>query len=259
MLQSISSLQSYGTTQLSGGATFGGGVDLASGSTSGLDVLSLASASNPYVSGAFAIGDLLGIDLKTNFSNVLKYGLSSWGASTDPQKQQQRIDVDMNKLQDLIQSTNDSNLVENINRMEFISTYVAQYYKKMLARRKWAGSTTEAFKIHQKVFEQFRSEVLTPMIDKLRAIGAKVSYVTNTDEFYKYEAELLPWNAPDNTSAEKNGTFTYRVYSILMPVKPNVKVDEQGNLTTEPTSEAGMGSLVGIGVAVALAKIFKFF
>jgi len=249
-----SGLSSSGIQTLSGGytqptSTFGGGM----GTT---DILALASGANPYVAGANALADMLGIDLLGNLSNVFKYGIDSWGASTNPEKEQERIAFGMNNLQGLLSSMNDSNVEQNLNEIEFISCYYAKYYRASLSRRSWAGSTEEAFKLHAKAFEDFRTKVLNPLLSDLRAKGATITSATKTGAFADYEREMLPWQDPNNTTSEKNGNFIYTVYTVKLPIFASVDNGSVGGVTT---TEAGGIGIMGLVIGAVVAKMLKLF
>lgn len=186
----------------------------------------LSNSGDPTLEG-IAVGlqllDGLGLDIETNVNNVLTYGLDSWGAASNPNNEMtEKIQPQLDKLNSLIKSINDSNIIDVLNKAEHMSSYIEQYYQTTLNRRDWAGSTTAAFELHVKKMTEWRSQILNTIIEKIKNGGYPVSSQNQIGTFTAHRTEYLPYVKSDNTTSQKNDNwaaskgkpFTYKVYSI---------------------------------------------
>jgi len=200
--------------------------------------------------------DGMGLDFQTNINNVFTYGLSSWGASTNPEKQQQYIKEETDYILSVLGKINDSNITEVVNEAERAITYGHQSYEHSLARRSWAKSTEAGWKVHIDAMKKVRTETVDKIIAQLKTKGVVVSYTTKSEPEQNLENLYRNRIASDNTTAEKNGNITYKVYSFQVPVKqPTIQTATNNNqLSTtsqqQPTSSnetmlkvAGVGAL----------------
>ena len=99
------------------------------GSSGGL----LGSLGGPLTSiGTGLLSNLLGsLDIKQNIDNVVKYGLSSWGASTTPEKSTAQFNsIAVPFVQDILAGLNANNIQEVINEIEKYLTFIIKLEKQ---------------------------------------------------------------------------------------------------------------------------------
>lgn len=201
----------------------------------------LASSDDPTL---VAIGtglellDGMGLDFQTNINNVLTYGLSSWGASTNPEQQQQYIKEETDYILSVLEKINDSNITEVINEAERAITYGHQSYELSLARRSWAKSTEAGWKVHIDAMKKVRKETVDKIITQLKSKGVIVSYTMKSEPQQTLEDLYRSRVSSSNTTAEKNGNITYKVYSFKIPA-PQINTttnQEQQQNTVQPTT-----------------------
>ena len=190
------------------------------------------------ISTGLSLLDGMGLDFQTNINNVLTYGLSSWGASTNPEKQQQYIKEETDYILSVLEKLNDSNITEVINEAEKAITYGYQSYEHSLARRSWAKSTEAGWKVHIDAMKKVRTETVDKIIAQLKIKGVIVSYTMKSEPEQNLENLYRNRISSDNTTAEKNGDITYKVYSFKIPA-PQINTitnSEQQQNTIQPTT-----------------------
>ena len=170
------------------GSLLGGGTDIGSLASTGLSFATLGISD--MVSG------LLGIDIGSNINNVLSYGLSSWGAATNPDKQTLLAQQDITPLAEMLKTLNETNIVDMINYVEYKTAFIYQFYINMAGFRSWAGSTKAGFKKRSELIGEFRTNVLKKLIDKLPSHGIDVTSTIINSSFVT-EQSKNSINEPD--------------------------------------------------------------
>lgn len=251
---SIFKISTPSNTSLQSGGGSGGGI------ASSLGLL-LADPT-----GISSILSILGnFDIAANVSNVLKYGFSSWGAASDPAKMKTDIETKYmplvnQKFAQLKQSTNAASLGINLTELDKVISFFASYGTASVNRRSWAGSTTASFKLLSKTFTDFYSQTMLPIIDEFKNNGYKIQQNTTTANFGDFDQiyKIDPNDA--NTTAEKNGNFSYKKYTITgMPKAPNSFQQQYVNGQASPNnsiSNTNLSKIIGFGSAAALALFF---
>ncbi len=213
---------------------------------------------------------LLGsLNITENINNVLKYGLDSWGAASSPAKMgndikniymplvQQRIDA-------LKTASTPQLFSERLTELDKIIKFYAGYGTASINRRSWAGSTTEAFKLLSKTFSDLYNEVVVKIVQELKSNNTIVNTAQTTANYGDLDQTYKIDIGDDNTTAEKNGAFTYNTYTISgnsqaisntqnYQTNPDGSpvLDANGNII--PKQKSNVGKIVGYGSAIALA------
>lgn len=239
-----------------------------SGITGALSTLAIdptgTSAIISTITSILPIGDIM-----ANVTNVFKYGLSSWGAATDPVKAQAEMEVYFKFLDGILTavrtSTNAQAMEDNLNELERAARYYDEMFRASVDRRSWAGSTTAAFELMDELGTKFYQDTVVPLISSLKNAGYNISSTTTTSRFGDLDHIYQPQVASDNTTAEKNGTFTHKIYTILgvpqnsavTPKDTNTQLPVQynpdGTVKPQVNSNSNMGKILGYGGALALA------
>lgn len=243
----------------------GGNLIAQVGQQSGSKVVSAAAALATDPSGMTSLMTLLPMgDIMDNVNNVLKYGLSSWGASTNPEKIKTDIQKYMTYLQGVMsniqKATTTKALQDNINELERASRYYSEMFAASLQRRSWAGSTEAAFQLEDKTFDDFYAKYVAPLMQNLSNAGYTYTTSRASAKFGDLDVIYQGPESDQNTTAEKNGSFNYNVYTITgVPSKTNSnsnvapKYNADGT-PIKPTSKTStMGKVLGYGTAAALA------
>lgn len=208
------------------------------------------------ISSILPIGDIM-----ANVSNVLKYGLDSWGAATDPEKAKVEIQSYFQILETKLNAVKTANnaqlLQDSLNQLELAARYYDDMFRRSVDRRDWAGSTTAAFELMDETFSQYYLNTVEALVNSLRNKGYQITSATNQASFGDYDHIFQPQVAESNTTAEKNGTFPYKVYTIIgVPnangTATNANIDNI-NPDNKPTPDSNMGKIIGYGAAAALA------
>lgn len=231
--------------------------------TGGSGILSLlTSVMDP--TGGLLTGLLGTLNIQENISNVLQYGLSSWGASTSPEKAKAQFNEKaVPYVQGLLQGMNDSNFVSNINEVEKYLTFIIALETHKLKDHSRAESTKQGRKQIIELATKLREDSVRSVISQLRLKGANV--VTKKQRANN-SSITYQWSPTDN-SFHGDGGFDYNVYQIAIPAslqitqsttQPTVtapaapKLDASGNIIP-PKSESNTTKIIGYVSAAALA------
>jgi hypothetical protein len=267
MLQSVNFLDSYG-----GGLLSTQGIQTTSlpplslptstgsngGVMGGLDPLSIG------LSGLNVLDGVLGAGLMDNISNVLTYGLSSWGASTDPASAQKFFQGTIRPaVSSLLTDLNADNLEENLKQVSKILEHGIALYKHKLAKHFKAGSSKEAAKQNIQMYSDLKSETLNKVVSQLKSANVIVKTVQATATDSELKGMLA---GGDDPNLHEDGPLKYDYWIIdvekLYKVQSSSQTIEEGQTlgdNDQKPQQAGSGALIGIGIAFALAKIFKLF
>jgi hypothetical protein len=221
-------------------------------------------------SGLSSIMSLLGsFDVAANVSNVLKYGLSSWGAAKSPESIKGKIEEYTGRLNSIVNqlktSNNANSLQANINELERASKYYAKMSEASLDRRSWAGSTKAAFRVLDNTFDKYYNDVVVTVINSLRNGGVQFNETITSTKFGDVDNIYQPNVSESNTTAEKNGSYQHKYYTITAMPQASIAqtiggnqpttYDANGNPTNKPSgsSNINMGKILGFSGVAALA------
>ncbi len=209
------------------------------------------------------ISSIIPLDqIMANVTNVLKYGLSSWGASTNPDGETKLAQTEIQDLVGIFKQMNDNNTEEIINKVELRSAYISQFYYNMRHFRSWAGSTEAGFQKHYELIEKFRSETLVPIVAKIKSSSYNINETTITSSFVTERGNVPVIAHPDKrfTEVQNYRPFFYTKYKITaptvtqQPLQP-LQYNPDGTINTQaqPTANSNIGKILGIGGAIAMA------
>lgn len=238
-----------------------GNGDMAAGIVDG--GLEIAASAIPFGSIIKNILDKMG--LATNISNVLKYGLSSWGASTTPEDTQKRFaEVGLRWLEKEIASVTIENIDTKLTGIDVMLRGNSNFANGLMHNHSRAKSTrlanewmkNECMKILAQVVDEFSAQLQSKgvrvtrrmvdgqsseikkfslwfMVEKDRVINTPGSYAYDT-EFAIYEidkASLKSWNNQQlqgSGSGSGSGTGAEGSNNYL-PGGPTPQPNEGGN------------------------------
>lgn len=222
------------------------------------------------------------LNIQENISNVLKYGLSSWGATTSPEGIQVNIDELGAYVKNVLSQNNIGQAVTTFNKT---LKRLLTYYTHIRANHAKATSTQKAYDAMINALNEFlklESEINTKLnnagyifsVKEDIALGveniftATTGHVVGTDAHNKSTPFRTPYNVYTITYAPQqpiqiidqpvNQTTTYNgqvpQQNTTQYPQSNQQVityDAQGNPL--PTANSNVGKIIGIGTAIALA------
>ena len=221
---------------------------LGDGANAALDA---AASAIPF--GALAKNFLDSLGLQENIDLVFKYGLSSWGASTDPDKMKGFFaETVWPWVQIQFDSIEGSNAQQVINKMDSRLRANMYYYQALRDNHSKAGSTREANDWAQAELAKLCSTIANDMVAQFAAKGIKINK----------EISKVPVSQMGLTSFINDTPFTgrdldtyvnkqYFHYTIDASSFKNVAVDEMGQVV----SKNGNGMLMG-GLTLAALGFF---
>lgn len=242
--------------------------------------LEVASSAIPFGSVIKDILDNLG--LQKNISNVLKYGLSSWGASTTPEETKKRFaEVGLTWLQSEIASVTPDNIDTKLTAIDVMLRGNSQFFLKLMQNHSRAKSTRlanewvsqECTKILGEILDSFNAQLQSKGVKMTRKmVGAKSSDLNrypltnmtsgadlkvdrywNEIQYAVYTVDkgaLKFWNS-QQIAASNNQTAAPT--NTSQPTGSNnyhSQTGQTGNLNNQEESKSNTGLIVG-GVALA--------
>ncbi|ADF52994.1 hypothetical protein [Zunongwangia profunda] len=218
--------------------------------------MALDAAASAIPFGAMAKKLLDNLGLQKNIDNVLKHGLSSWGASTSPEEAEQ--EMAKNVAPWIIQKTeniNAQNAEQTLNELEITLGMHKYFFEKLLRHHSKAKSTRKANQWWVKQFTQLRKDVIGKMVTQLRGAGVVVKTTAITGKPSDY-------NIPDMTDGDgiisdhdvNSLPLSFIRYSLDFSKIKQIEVDkETGEITAK---KSGFGSLIGLAGLGYAAKEF---
>ncbi len=135
--------------------------------------MTLASGAIPF--GGIIKGILDEMEIGANISNVLKYGLSSWGASKTPEELKKRFaETILPWLQDMLAKTTIDNISSQITAIDVNLRGNSQFFKKLKENHSRAKSTRLANEYGEQECAKLLEEVLTGFNKQLATAGVTV-------------------------------------------------------------------------------------
>ncbi|MBP0902388.1 hypothetical protein ACFSKN_02070 [Mariniflexile gromovii] len=273
---SVNNLQTYGGGQLTTSPMLTGISGLLSGGK--VDAASLASTAVNTVAGAIPIvgtitaglKGIIGLDVGAEIGNVLKYGLSSWGASTNPTQELASFEGHVMPLvQAKFTVMDESNVGATIQWLDNYLTFLHTGYTHLLEKHTRASATRKAYEAVQSKIGELRTTYVNDIVSKLKEAGAKVNTSPQNVDFNQLENTFT---FPDDRKFDHEHKYNVvqKTYNIVLPVQQTAStplddteteyVNQSGQIVQSKVQEAGSGGALGIAVVgIILAKIFKIF
>lgn len=229
-----------------------------SGITGALSTLAVDPTGTTALIGA--ISSILPIeDIIANVTNVLKYGLSSWGATTSPEGIQGKINELATFASKALGNSDPGAGLTVFNReLKRLKTY----YTILRRDHAKAKSTQLAYDAMIMALNEYINKE-SEIVAKLKAQGY-IFMVTN--ETVQGVIDIFSPNSEPKVDANANITTTYNIYKLIQYPSVNQQQTQQptydvnGNLmvpenTPNPPPTAGdnIGKILGYGGALALA------
>lgn len=150
----------------------------------GIGISGLASAgANALIPGiGLALNPILGgLGLDPNFSNVLKYGLNSWGASTDPEKAKQEFATgvipEVKKYIEQIRQDPEKGL----DQLQIYLDVGKAYYTVLRTEHSKANSTKAANDFFIEQFKKLQATTIDKIVSQLKSKGVIVTESVNSN------------------------------------------------------------------------------
>lgn len=257
--------------------------DMAAGIVDG--GLELAASAIPFGS---VIKDILDkIGLASNISNVLKYGLSSWGASTTPEDTQKRFaEVGLTWLQAEIASVTPSNIDTKLTQIDATLTGNANFAEGLMQNHSRAESTrlanewvmNECRKLKDQIIQEFNAQLQSKGVAMTRKMVSSTSAELsrypimsmttkgqdlkpdrywNSTQFAIYTVDkgsLTSWNNQQQIGGSTSGGSTSGGYNSG---GSNYQPGQTANINDGTESKSNTGLIIG-GVALASLPLLFF-
>ncbi|WP_299116864.1 hypothetical protein [uncultured Winogradskyella sp.] len=211
------------------------------------------------------LGGILDFDLGQNLSNVFQYGLSSWGAGTNPEQEMQTLSNYMNPIiEDSVSKMNDSNIGETLSYIDAFHAFVYLAYKYLRKHHANAGSTKAAHEKAMDVVTKMRKDVVDGLVNSLQSAGYTV---TNSSEVRNHKEldEVFQWHNGGDFGTKSLESTSIRIFKVVPPltgvasgINTGASVGSSGGATppNEPNNGSRSNTLVYGGIAYAAAKLF---
>jgi len=171
--------------------------------------------------------DGMGLDFETNINNVLTYGLSSWGASTNPDQSTAKFNQDaVPYIQNLLQDLTATNIEANINEAEKYLTFLIALETHKLRDHSNAKSTKLGRQVIIDLATKLRKDTVRNLLTELKSKGATI----NTTQLRENNAQITYKWSPTDNSFHGDGGYNYNSYKILVPVQqPATQIPTNNN------------------------------
>ncbi|MDD7885744.1 hypothetical protein [Flavivirga sp. 57AJ16] len=237
-----------------------GGLNLSGLIGSATNVIGAASG---IVGTASTLTSLLGFDLQANLSNVKEYGWNSWGASTNPEQELQKLQqIGIPKIKQKLASANASNMAEVLMWIDAYLMYTKAGAKHLMERHSRANSTREANRKVQAFCDELKAEYVTNIISNLRSSGITVTKTSHSMKLH--EMEGAPFNfryfahEPRLFDSEHVYNVSFGVYVLKDAPKstPTSSSVSGGSQKDGPDdNDSGLGAIVKIAVGAAISRM----
>ncbi|WBL20759.1 hypothetical protein [Zunongwangia sp. HRR-M8] len=230
------------------------GIDAGDAANAALDV---AASAIPF--GSIVKGVLDKIGLADNLSNVFKYGLSSWGASTNPEQHQadfaQKV---LPFVEQKLSSINAQNITDVLNELDFHLRSNHYMFIALRDKHSKAKSTRLANDWTQKELNNLLMKIWTESRAQLKASGATLSRksVRYSPQIIHQRARQIYTGATFNTPRDYETYMnkTYYEYSIKYPEASKIERNpETGELEVKQANSGGL-----LGLAAIAFGAFKY-
>tara|TARA_R110002111_G_scaffold249679_1_gene313671 strand:+ start:2941 stop:3729 length:789 start_codon:yes stop_codon:yes gene_type:complete len=228
-------------------SSIGGG--LTQSGASGLDPMGLA------FSGLGVLENLIDFDIIANVGNVLKYGLSSWGASTTPEKMQPLLAKDQNTLTQLAKRVQSGDIPNSLNILDRHINWGYQYHARMRRDHSRAKSTKLAHESARDFYLKMKNQLLVPIKNALLSKGIIL------EQKVSRKVTDIAKDSDGGTSPERDPAVDYSIYTVNQSKmaellkKNQPKTIVNGDASNPSASTASMG---GLGVLLLAFAGWKF-
>ena len=243
----------------SGGQGGKGGITAAGVTTA------VGSAFGPIGTAAGAIvGKVLTeLNFDENFNRMKKYGLSSWGASTDPSKELSDLQNHVLPIiEEQMSVMTDQNVGQVLTWLDGFIMFTHTGFKHLRENHARAGSTKAAYDSAMKKSLELREKFIGELVSSLKKAGVTINKKSTTVDFNSLE-DRYTWHTGGKFDANHKYNVTYNNYTVTLP---NVKTTPKNNGQNSNQSlnsqlnkeEAGSGGIISVIGIIALAyKILK--
>lgn len=196
-----------------------------------------------------------------NINLVKKYGWSSWGASTSPERSKALFaEIVYPRLTRNWQSINPENMGAVLTELYAYLMMQKRYSAKLRKHHSRAGSTKKAHDWAQQELARLIQGGVMDVVSKVRSKGVKVtteSYKGNASDFsfiaYDVSTRTLQNHDVLGDNGNVNSPITLKRFVVDSDSVRNLQVDEKGQVKTD-----GGGNFVALaGIAFAAFKMFK--
>lgn len=245
------------------------------GSTGGNPTAGIVDAGMELAAGAIPFGNIIkglldNLDLSGNISNVLKYGLSSWGASTTPEKKKAQFgEMVYPWLQKELSATTMDNVAEKMTAIDIMLRGNAAFAKGLLHNHSRAKSTRLANDWATKEYTRLANETLEGFNKKFQEIGVRVTkrqVDAKSSEVNRYPITNLIKAGHDLKKDRYWDQTQFYVYSVDKSSLKNWNngLQQQDNGSTgngsvgniKPEKESSNTGLIVGGIAAAALPLF---
>lgn len=232
-----------------------GGLIGSGGDVSGIATVGLNAATGGLFSPVSSfLSTLTGFDIMGNIGNVTKYGLSSWGASTNPDEMQLFLQNAEKTINEHVSKISNMD-IDSLTEMSRYINWGVQFYTRMRKNHAKAKSTQLAYDMAIKAFTKFKTDLLNPLVSALKSKGLITELsVTKKANDYPMQNGNYPYSS-DPAINYSEFTLNQDKYRELLlkqqELQQSANTDE--NQIEVSTSEAGSGGVLGFLGLLAFA------
>ena len=215
--------------------------------------------SSGLLGSANTVTSLLGFNLQENLANVKEFGWNSWGASTNPAQELQKLQqIGVPKIKQKLASANASNMAEVLTWVDAYLTYTKIGAKHLMERHSRANSTREANRKVQAFCEELRSEYVTKIVNDLKSKGLIVTRVSHGMKLHEMESN--PFNfryfahEPRLFDSEHVYNVSFNVYS-LKDNPNNVESVLNGSSNSVGDGSSSIANIIKVVAAAAISRM----
>lgn len=171
-------------------------------------------------------------------------------SATDLETSKMKSAGDIQYLETVMQALEENNAERVVNELERFSAYVESTLSKRMSRRSWHENTEEGWSWELAEMRTYRSQVLAPFVNNLKSKAQSVTYKSITVQEQELEDIYRPAVPSENTTAEKNGTVTYKEYTIVGEIP--VEITPEGVVSITPVGGTNNLMFAGVGLFAIL-------
>ena len=222
-----------------------------------IGVISQAAGSGGGAGDAAGVmsGVLEGLNIKQNIALVTKYGLSSWGASGSPERNAEHWErYTKPALEQLVNNLSSyKNIQFDLNKLQAFVDIFYSFVKGLRDNHSKARSTREGNQWSMDTIKQVESQVINPLVSKLKAAGIQVSTYTADPQANAFR---VPFDnrTLTNSNPDRYLPSSVKQYNITVPqslineatgVNTNLPSGEELAQGNQFGSGSGSGSSTG--------------
>lgn len=163
---------------------------------------------------SLALESIFKINVFEEFGKVLKYGLSSWGASTTPSQTLSSVVPHLETtVKNALAQLNDNNAGEILTFLDGFFEFHYTGSKHSLEHHSRARSTKEAHTQAMQVTKELKSKVMNPLLAEIKKYNT-VSYKTVSKDFNEIQNNPFVWHDGAIFDTSHKYMVSYKEYTV---------------------------------------------